>query len=81
MSSSSLILALVVISIAWAITLAMLMFGRSGATATAELQAKFRDCATRALSPERVESVLTAVQALETMPDVSALARLLGHRA
>ena len=46
-----------------------------------ELDAKFRDCASRALSPERVESVLAAVQVLETVPDVSALARLLGGHA
>jgi 2-methylcitrate dehydratase PrpD len=42
-----------------------------------ELEVKFRDCAARTLSPERVKSVLAAVQALETVPDVSVLARLL----
>lgn len=42
-----------------------------------ELDTKFRDCARRVLSPERVGSILAAVQALETLPDVSALARLL----
>ena len=42
-----------------------------------ELQAKFRDCAARALTAERVKSVLAAVQTLETVPDVSAFARLL----
>lgn len=45
-----------------------------------ELRTKFRDCAARALSLERGESVLAAVQTLETMPDVSALARLLSTR-
>jgi hypothetical protein len=38
--ASSLVFALVVVSIAWAITLAMLMFGRSGSKVTAELQEK-----------------------------------------
>ena len=38
---------------------------------------KFRDCAARALPAERVESLLAAVQRLETLADVSALARLL----
>jgi 2-methylcitrate dehydratase PrpD len=42
-----------------------------------ELIVKFRDCAARALPVERAESILTAVQQLETLADVSALARLL----
>ena len=42
-----------------------------------ELETKFRDCAARTHTPERAKSVLAAVQALETLPDVSALARLL----
>ena len=42
-----------------------------------ELEAKFRDCAARTLSPERVRSVLAAVRTLETVPDVKVLARLL----
>ena len=47
----------------------------------AELTVKFRDCAARALPAERVESLLAAVQRLETLADVSALARLLGTGA
>lgn len=47
----------------------------------AELMAKFRDCAARVLPPERAESIPAAVQALETMADVSALARLLSGAA
>jgi 2-methylcitrate dehydratase PrpD len=43
----------------------------------AELTAKFRDAAGRVLPGERVAQLLAAVQALETLPDVSALARLL----
>jgi hypothetical protein len=43
-----------------------------------ELDVKFRDCARRVLPGERVESVLTAVRKLETVPDVGAMARLLG---
>jgi 2-methylcitrate dehydratase PrpD len=43
----------------------------------AELTAKFRDCAARALPPERVEAVLAAVRGLETLSDVGTLARLL----
>jgi 2-methylcitrate dehydratase PrpD len=46
-----------------------------------ELEAKFRDCAARVLSAERVESVLASVRALETVPDVSALARMLAGSA
>jgi 2-methylcitrate dehydratase PrpD len=42
-----------------------------------ELIVKFRDCAARALPVERAESILAAVQQLETLADVSALARLL----
>jgi hypothetical protein len=47
----------------------------------AELLVKFRDCAARALPAERAESLLAAVQRLETLPDVSALTRLLGTGA
>ncbi len=47
----------------------------------AELTAKFRDCAARVLTPEQAESVLTSVQALETLGDVSALARRLSGQA
>jgi 2-methylcitrate dehydratase PrpD len=46
-----------------------------------ELIAKFRDCAARALPADRGESILAAVQRLETLADVSALARLLGAAA
>jgi 2-methylcitrate dehydratase PrpD len=42
-----------------------------------ELIVKFRDCAARALPVERAESILAVVQQLETLADVSALARLL----
>ncbi len=42
-----------------------------------ELEAKFRDCASRVLPAERVESILSAIRTLETVPDVSVLARLL----
>lgn len=45
-----------------------------------ELETKFRDCASRVLSADRVGAVLTAVQALETIPDVSVLARSLATR-
>jgi 2-methylcitrate dehydratase PrpD len=51
------------------------------ALTTSELEVKFRDCAARVLPAERIESVLAAVRALETVPDVSALARLLSGRA
>jgi hypothetical protein len=38
---------------------------------------KFRDCAARAVPAERVERLLASLQRLETLEDVSALARLL----
>ena len=47
----------------------------------AELTVKFRDCAARVLPAERVESLLAAVERLETLGDVTALARLLGTGA
>ena len=47
----------------------------------AELTTKFHDCAARVLSRERADSVLAAVQTLETAPDVSALARILSGSA
>ena len=47
----------------------------------AELTEKFHDCAARVLSRDRAESVLTSVQTLETLPDVSVLARMLSGRA
>lgn len=47
----------------------------------AELTAKFRDCAARVLTPERAESVVAAVQGLETIGDVGVLARLLSGQA
>jgi 2-methylcitrate dehydratase PrpD len=43
----------------------------------AELAVKFRDCAARALPADRVEALLAAVGALETLGDAGALARLL----
>ncbi|MBI2204410.1 MAG: MmgE/PrpD family protein [Candidatus Rokubacteria bacterium] len=43
----------------------------------AELEAKFRDCATRVMSAARVETLLGQIKALETVTDVSALTRLL----
>lgn len=46
-----------------------------------DLEVKFRDCAARVLPAERVESALAAVRALETVPDVSALARMLAGGA
>jgi 2-methylcitrate dehydratase PrpD len=46
-----------------------------------ELEAKFRDAATRVLPAARAEAVLAAVQTLEKLPDVSSLARLLGTDA
>jgi 2-methylcitrate dehydratase PrpD len=46
-----------------------------------ELTTKFHDCAARVLSRERAEAVLAGVRALETAPDVSALARLLAGSA
>ena len=45
----------------------------------AELEAKFRTCATRVLPVDRVESVLTAVRDLETVTDVGAVCRLLSR--
>ncbi|MGH7388046.1 MAG: MmgE/PrpD family protein [Candidatus Rokuibacteriota bacterium] len=42
-----------------------------------ELDAKFRDCAARALPGARIEPLLAAVRGLETVPDVGALGRLL----
>jgi 2-methylcitrate dehydratase PrpD len=46
-----------------------------------ELEVKFRDCAARVLSADRIDSVLAAVLALERAPDVSALAAMLSGRA
>lgn len=46
-----------------------------------DLEVKFRDCAARVLPSSRVESVLAAVRALETVPDVSVLARMLAGSA
>ena len=43
----------------------------------AELETKFRDCAARVLPLDRIEPVLTAVRALETVADVSVVSRLL----
>jgi 2-methylcitrate dehydratase PrpD len=43
----------------------------------AELEAKFRDCASRVLPAARAESILSAVRTLETVPDVGALGRML----
>ena len=43
-----------------------------------ELAVKFRDCAALVLPPARSDAVLTTVQKLDAVPDVSALARLLG---
>jgi 2-methylcitrate dehydratase PrpD len=42
-----------------------------------QLEVKFRDCAARVLPAERIESVLATVRALETVPDVSVLTRML----
>jgi len=42
-----------------------------------ELEAKFRDCASRVLPAARAESILSAVRTLETVSDVSDLGRLL----
>ena len=42
-----------------------------------ELHSKFRDCAARALPAHGVESVLRAVQALATAPDVAPVCRRL----
>jgi 2-methylcitrate dehydratase PrpD len=46
-----------------------------------ELEAKFRDCAARVLPAERIESALATVRGLESLPDVSVLARMLSDRA
>jgi 2-methylcitrate dehydratase PrpD len=46
-----------------------------------ELTAKFRDAATRVLSAERAESILSAVDGLDSVADVATLARLLSGRA
>jgi 2-methylcitrate dehydratase PrpD len=46
-----------------------------------DLEVKFRDCAARVLPAERIESALASVRALETVPDVSALARMLAGNA
>jgi 2-methylcitrate dehydratase PrpD len=43
----------------------------------AELTIKFQDCAARVLPRDGAAAVLGAVQTLETLPDVSALARML----
>ena len=46
-----------------------------------ELEAKFRDAAARALPPDRVAAVLSAVRSLEELPDVRGLARLMSAGA
>ena len=46
-----------------------------------DLEVKFRDCAARVLPAARIESVLAAVKQLETVPDVSVLARMLAGSA
>ena len=46
-----------------------------------DLEVKFRDCAARVLPAERIESALASVRALESVPDVSALARMLAGNA
>ena len=43
----------------------------------AELEAKFRDCAGLVLARDQVEAALKAIRALETVPSVDILARLL----
>ena len=43
----------------------------------AELETKFRDCAARVLPLDRIEPILTAVRALETVADVGVVSRLL----
>ena len=43
----------------------------------AELEVKFRDCAARALPADRIDPLLAAVRSLESVPDVSAVCRLL----
>ncbi len=46
----------------------------------AELETKFRDCVARVLGPAQSDELLAAIQALETLPDAGALARLLAAR-
>ena len=46
----------------------------------AELDAKFRDCAARAIANDRTESVLAAVRTLETVKDVGTVAEALRTR-
>ncbi|HEV8440050.1 MAG TPA: MmgE/PrpD family protein [Methylomirabilota bacterium] len=46
--------------------------------ADTDLEIKFRDCAARALAPESVELLLSAMGTLETAADVGQIARLLG---
>jgi 2-methylcitrate dehydratase PrpD len=46
-----------------------------------ELERKFRDCAARVLAADGIDAVLAAVRGLETVPEVSALARMLSGRA
>ena len=46
-----------------------------------DLEVKFRDCAARVLPAERIDPVLAAIRALETVPDVSMLTRLLAGSA
>jgi 2-methylcitrate dehydratase PrpD len=43
----------------------------------AELDAKFRSCAARALPPAAIEQVLAALRSLDTLPDVRAMTALL----
>jgi 2-methylcitrate dehydratase PrpD len=42
-----------------------------------ELEVKFRDCAARVLPAERIDQTLATVRALESVPDVAGLARML----
>jgi 2-methylcitrate dehydratase PrpD len=46
-----------------------------------DLEVKFRDCAARVLPAERIDAVLASVRQLETVPDVSVLARMLAGSA
>jgi 2-methylcitrate dehydratase PrpD len=46
-----------------------------------DLELKFRDCAARVLPADRVESALATVGTLESVPDVSVLARMLAGTA
>jgi 2-methylcitrate dehydratase PrpD len=46
-----------------------------------EQEVKFLDCAARVLAADRIESVLASVKALEHVPDVGVLARMLAGRA